>query len=103
MPEHAGPEAHGGTVRSVFEVDCSAVIPQCGYRCSECVDEMSRVFEGTRGVTAFYTEGEGEEGKIVIEHDSVKAPAKGLAEALEQLPSHHPGTFKVTSVVTRAL
>jgi hypothetical protein len=103
MAERSNNETQHEMIRSVFGVDCSALTPKCGYRCDRCKDEMRHVIQGMRGVTAFYTKGEGEGQKVVVEHDSAKAPTKQLTKALEQLPSRLQGTFIVSSVLTTVL
>jgi len=40
--------------KSPFEIDCSAVIPECGYQCDECISEMESTFKKIKGVTNFY-------------------------------------------------
>ncbi|HUV63353.1 MAG TPA: hypothetical protein VMW24_05600, partial [Sedimentisphaerales bacterium] len=51
--------------RSAFHLDCTPLIPACGFECSKCIDEMKSVFAETEGVSKFYMEGNG----VTLFHD----------------------------------
>ena len=77
------------TSRSVFHVDCTPVIPECGFKCGKCIEEMESVFGGTRGVSKFYREGHG----VVVEHDSSVVTAEQLLDVFQCLPSFYQNRF----------
>ena len=78
---------------SAFHLDCSPIIPECGYECGRCLQEMRGVIEQIPGVSRFCTEGSGKDMRIVVEHDPSTVTAKQLMQALRQLPSFHEGSF----------
>ncbi len=79
--------------RSVFHLDCTPIIPQCGFKCSKCLQEIESVLDKIEGVKKFYTEGEGENMKLVAEHDSSEITAEELKETFGHLPSFYKGFF----------
>ena len=82
--------------KSPFEIDCHALIPECGYKCDECISEMESTFKKIKGVTNFYIEKEGGKQLVAIEHEPKEAPIEQLMETFRQLPSRHKGFFKPT-------
>ncbi len=78
---------------SAFHLDCSPIIPECGYRCGKCLQEMRAVIESMPGVTRFCTEGSGKDMRIVVEHDASAVTAEQLMQALRELPSFYKGFF----------
>jgi len=80
--------------RSVFHLDCTAVIPECGFKCAKCIKEMESVFGKIKGVTKFYREGDG----VVIEHDSGIVTAEQLMDIFKTLPSFYKGFFIPTVI-----
>jgi len=77
------------TSRTVFHLDCTPIIPACGFSCGKCIAEMKAVFGGTRGVSAFYREGHG----VVVEHDAGVVAVEQLMEVFRGLPSFYKGHF----------
>jgi hypothetical protein len=75
--------------RSVFNLDCTGVIPECGFDCNKCIKEMESVFSKTKGVDKFYQEGEG----VVVEHDPSIITAEQLISIFKGLPSFYKGFF----------
>jgi len=80
--------------RSVFQIDCTGVIPECGFECAKCVQEIGLSLTGMKGVGNFYTDGEG----VTIEYDSEKVTAEQLKDVLKGLPSFYESHF-VPSIV----
>ena len=78
---------------SAFHLDCSPIIPECGYRCGKCLQELRAVIEPMPGIASFYTEGSGKDMRIVVEHDACTVTAEQLMQALKQLPSFYEGFF----------
>ena len=79
--------------RSVFHLDCTPIIPQCGFNCAKCLQEIKFVLEKIEGVKKSYTEGEGENMKLVVEHDSSDVAAEDLKKTFRHLPSFYKGFF----------
>jgi hypothetical protein len=82
--------------KSPFEIDCRAVIPECGYQCDDCISEMESTFKKIKGVTNFYIEKEGNKQLVAIEHEPKEAPIGQLIDTFRQLPSRHKGFFRPT-------
>ncbi len=77
------------TSRTTFHLDCTPVIPECGFQCATCIEEMKSVFGGTRGVSKFYREGDG----VVVEHDANVISLDQLLDIFRNLPSFYRGRF----------
>ena len=77
------------TSRTVFHLDCTPVIPGCGFTCGRCVGEMEAVFGGMRGGGAFYREGDA----VVVEHDAAVVTVEQLMEMFRGLPSFYEKHF----------
>ena len=80
--------------RSVFQIDCTGVIPECGFECATCVKEIGLSLTRMKGVGKFYTDGEG----VTIEYDSEAVTAEQLKDVLKGLPSFYESHF-VPSIV----
>lgn len=78
--------------RSAFHLDCTPLIPACGFDCSKCIEEMRAVFANTEGVSKFYMEGD----SVVVHHDSDVMSVKQLMAIFKTLPSSHKGRFVPT-------
>jgi len=84
--------------RTAFEIDCNPVIPECGFACPKCVEEIRTTLTGIDGVTKVVM-GEGaEEGKVIVEHDPAVATVDQLLAALRRLPSFYKGFFIPTAI-----
>jgi hypothetical protein len=77
------------TSRTAFHLDCTPVIPECGFKCGKCVEEMKSVFGGTQGVSKFYREGDG----VVVEHDASVIAVEQLLDIFRGLPSFYQNHF----------
>jgi hypothetical protein len=82
------------TSRIAFHLDCTGVIPECGFNCAKCIGEMESVFGGTHGVSKFYREGDG----VVVEHDPSVIAVEQLLDIFRDLPSFYAGRFVPTVV-----
>jgi len=80
--------------KSPFEIDCHAVIPECEYKCDDCISEMEVTFKKIKGVTNFYIEKEDGKRLIAIEHEPQEASVEQLMQTFRQLPSRFEGFFK---------
>ena len=84
--------------RSVFDIDCSAMVPDCGFKCPNCIEEIVSELTGIEGVSKAYIEKAGEEQKLVVEHDPVAVPVEQLINVFEGLPSFFEGFFIPTLI-----
>lgn len=75
--------------RSAFHLDCTPIIPACGFQCGKCIEEMAFVFANTEGVSKFYREGDG----VIVEHDSNTVAVVHLIDIFKNLPSFYEGRF----------
>jgi hypothetical protein len=75
--------------RSAFHLDCTPIIPECGFKCAKCIKEMELVFGKIKGVSKFYREGDG----VVVEHDPGIVAAEQLMDVFRTLPSFYKGFF----------
>jgi copper chaperone CopZ len=75
--------------RSFFHLDCTGVIPECGFQCDKCVKEIESVLSKTRGVNKSCREGDG----ILVEHDPDIISAEQLIDIFKRLPSFYKGFF----------
>ena len=82
--------------RSVFHLDCTAIVPDCGFVCAKCVEEMKEVFMRQPGVSKFYRNGNG----VVVEHDVAVVGTDQLITLFQDLPSFHEGTFVPTLITS---
>jgi len=80
--------------RSVFQIECTGVIPECGFECAKCVQEIGSSLIRMKGVGNFYTDGEG----VTVEYDAEKVTAEQLKDVLKGLPSFYESHF-VPSIV----
>ncbi len=77
------------TSRTAFHLDCTPVIPACGFKCAKCIEEMKLVFGRTPGISAFYREGDG----VVVEHDPNMVAVDQLLDIFRGLPSFYQNHF----------
>ena len=73
--------------RSAFSLDCTAIIPECEFNCAKCLKEIQCVLGKMRGVDKTYTQGEGEDMKLIVEHDASNVTVEYLMETFGRLPS----------------
>ncbi|MBN2129823.1 MAG: hypothetical protein JW741_10020 [Sedimentisphaerales bacterium] len=84
--------------RTAFEIDCRPVIPECGFACPQCIEEIATTLAGIDGITKVVM-GEGaEEGKVIVEYDSALATVGQLLGVLKTLPSFYQGFFIPTAI-----
>ena len=79
--------------RSVFHFDCYSIIPECQFQCAKCLQEIQSVLDKIEGAEKFYTEGEAENMKFIVEHDPSKVTVEALLEKFKHLPSFYNGFF----------
>jgi len=86
-------------IRTAFDIDCNHVLPECGFACPKCIQEIETTLTSKNGINKVYMGKGAEEGKVIIEHDSAVATVDQLIEALKMLPSFHEGFF-IPTVIT---
>ena len=79
--------------RSVFHLDCYSIIPECQFQCAKCIKEMQTVLGKMECVEKVYTEGEAENMKFIVEHNTSKVTIECLLETFKKLPSFYEGFF----------
>jgi copper chaperone CopZ len=79
--------------RSVFDIDCDSVIPECEFQCPKCIEEIESTLTGVEGVSKVYLDDEENEAKLVIEHDPAIVSVEQIIEILKTLPSFYKGFF----------
>ncbi|MDD5454893.1 MAG: heavy-metal-associated domain-containing protein [Candidatus Ratteibacteria bacterium] len=84
--------------RSVFKIDCSSIIPECGFKCSKCIKEIEDTLTSMEGVSKVYMEGKAENTKLIVEHDASIITVEQLMETFKKLPSFYEGFFTPTLI-----
>ncbi len=84
--------------RKFFHLDCHPMIPECGFRCADSIDEIGRSLKGIAGVSEVSLGKHGETLGIVVGFDSEKIGIQELLSALGRLPSAYRGCFVPTLI-----
>lgn len=79
--------------RSAFDLDCNPVIPECGFECPKCIQEIESTLTGIQGVSKVYVEDEAEGGKVIVEHNPATVTTEQLMDVFKSLPSFYEGFF----------
>ena len=87
--------------RSAFDLDCNPVIPECGFKCPKCIQEIETTLTAINGVSKVYMEGEGQEQKLIVEHDPATATVEQLIDVFKGLPTFYEGFF-IPTLITNA-
>ena len=85
-------------IRSAFDLDCTPMVPGCGFECPKCVEEIESTLTGMEGVSKCYREDQGGESRIVVEHDPDVVTVEQLMDVFKGLPSFYEGCFIPTVV-----
>lgn len=80
-------------VQKFFHLDCNPVIPECGYQCSRCIQEIYSVLGSMEGVMDVSTGNRGKISGIVVRYDSVTTTDDNLLKEFSRLPSFYRGHF----------
>ena len=80
-------------VQSFFHLDCKPVIPECGFQCDRCVEEIQSVLTGMDGVSDVSRGKRGETDGIVVQYNSKAIGIDNLMNTLRTLPSFYKGRF----------
>ncbi len=74
------------------------MIPECGFECPKCIQEIESTLPGVQGVSKVYMEGEGKEQKLIVEHDLDMVTVEQLLDIFKDLPSFYEGFFIPTVI-----
>ena len=80
-------------VQSFFHLDCNPVIPECGFQCDKCVQEIQSVLMGLGGVSEVSRERRGDTDGIVVQYNPEVIGIDDLMNELQALPSFYKGRF----------
>jgi hypothetical protein len=83
---------------SAFDLDCNPVIPECGFECPKCIQEIESSLTGMQGISKVYVEDESEGGKIIVEHNPATVTTEQLMDVFKGLPSFYEGFFIPTLI-----
>jgi copper chaperone CopZ len=84
--------------RSAFDLDCNPIIPECGFQCPKCIQEIESTLTAVEGVAKACIEVAGEEQRLVVEHDRNTVTVGQLISVLKALPSFYEGRFIPTLI-----
>jgi copper chaperone CopZ len=79
--------------RSVFDIDCNSVIPECEFQCPKCIEEFESTLTDVEGISKVYLDDEDNEAKLVVEHDPAIVSVEQIIDVLKTLPSFYKGFF----------
>ncbi len=85
--------------RTVFHLDCTPIISECGFECARCVQEIESALGRIEGVERVYLGAEQDEGKLFVEHDPNLVKVGQLIDVLKTLPSLYEEFF-IPTVIT---
>ena len=80
-------------VQSFFHLDCRPVIPEWGFQCGKCGEEIQTVLTARSGVSDFSREKRAGTDGIVVQYDSEVIGIDDLMNTLRTLPSLYKGRF----------
>ncbi len=80
-------------VQKFFHLDCGPIIPECGYQCDQCIQEILSVLKRTDGVLEVSTGKHREISRIVVQYDSEMTADDNLMTVFRGLPSFYRGRF----------
>ncbi len=85
-------------ILSAFDLDCNPIIPECGFKCPKCIQEIESTLTNMQGVSKVYIEKEAEEQNLIVEHDPIAVTVEQLIAVFKGLPSFYKGFFIPTFV-----
>jgi hypothetical protein len=78
---------------SFFHLDCNQIIPECGYQCNKCIQEIRSILEAKHGILDVSLRKHKDISVIAVEYDSEIIDIKDLLKEFERLPSFYAGFF----------
>jgi len=79
--------------RSVFDINCDSVIPECEFQCPKCIEEIKSTLTDVEGVSKAYLDDEDNEARLVVEHNPAVVSVEQIIDVLKTLPSFYEGFF----------
>jgi len=76
-----------------FHLNCNPVIPECGFQCGKCIQEIFFVIKKMPGVAEVSSGKHGEISGIIVQYDSEAISIDDLLNAFRKLPSFYQGFF----------
>lgn len=80
-------------IEKFFHLDCNSVIPECGYKCAKCIDEIRSVLGRRSAVSEVSLGKRGEISGIVVKYDSERLSDDQLIKEFRTLPTFYRGRF----------
>ena len=80
-------------VKNFFHLDCNSIIPECGFKCDKCIQEILSVFKKMPGVAEVSTGQHGEISGIVVQYESEAISTAALLDTFGGLPSFYRNHF----------
>jgi len=81
------------TKNSNLHLNCNSIIPDCGFQCSKCIDEIRLNLESKGGIIKVsLTEKEGISW-ITVEHNPEIMSVETLLKDFKNFPSFYSGYF----------
>ena len=84
--------------RTTFDVDCSQLVPDCGFACPRCIEEIEAKLTGMPGVSTACIEADGDAQRLVVKYDPETVTVEELVDVLNVLPSFFEGFFVPTVI-----
>jgi len=83
---------------SAFHLDCNPVIPECGFNCPKCIQEIESTLTALHGVGKVYLGTVGKEQGLIVEHNPAAVSVEKLMEVFKGLPTFYEGFFIPTLI-----
>jgi copper chaperone CopZ len=79
--------------QSFFHLDCNSLIPECGFQCDQCVEEIRSVLTELDGVSEVSRGRRGETDGIIVQYNSEAIGVDDLLNTFRTLPSFYKSPF----------
>jgi copper chaperone CopZ len=79
-----------------FHLNCLTIIPDCGFQCNKCVDEIGSVLKANYPVSEVTLVEVNNISAISVEYDPAQVRINDLHNELENLPSFYTDKFVPT-------
>jgi hypothetical protein len=80
-------------MNTFFHLDCNSIIPECGYQCQKCIQEIRYVLKAKTGISKVSVRKNKDMSGIAVEYNPESISTKDLVRELESLPSFYSGFF----------
>ncbi len=79
--------------KAYFHLDCHPIIPDCGFQCEKCVNEISSVIKAKEGVSEAELTELDNISVISVDYDTEKITIEEIKKELGSLPSFFAAKF----------